>query len=129
MTIAWPAAAAGDVLFGGDGADRLAGGDGADLLSGGAGDDILEGGASDDRLSGGSGRRQLRVPRRLGADRITDFAAGEDWIDLVGITLEQVEVVDTPAVDTPAGVHTPASALLTVAPICWWSRASVPPTC
>ena len=45
----------GDVLGGGDGANRLSGGGGNDRLLGGGGDDMLEGGAGADRLFGGAG--------------------------------------------------------------------------
>ncbi|CAN5907001.1 hypothetical protein BH11PSE3_BH11PSE3_21750 [soil metagenome] len=86
-----------DALYGGDGADRLAGDEGADLLAGGAGDDVLEGGAGDDRLSGGTGADSFVFRTGFGADRITDFAVAEDWVDLVGITLGQVAVTDTAA--------------------------------
>ena len=60
---------AGDTLEGGDGDDLLVGGDGVDLLTGGAGADTFRYSGWDSAASGF-------------ADRITDFAAGEDKIDL-----------------------------------------------
>jgi glycerophosphoryl diester phosphodiesterase len=80
-----------DALYGGDGADRLdggagndrlLGGDGTDFLYGGDGNDRLEGGAGNDRLEGGEGRDRFVFGPGSGADRIADFTAGEDRIDL-----------------------------------------------
>lgn len=88
-----------DVLDGGSGDDRLNGGSGNDALEGGAGDDILNGGSGNDILQGGLGDDIL-----IGGsgddifvfgndDVITDFAIGEDRIDLrkLGITLESFD--------------------------------------
>ncbi|WP_161600792.1 glycerophosphodiester phosphodiesterase family protein [Teichococcus oryzae] len=72
----------GDRLEGGDGNDRLLGGDGTDFLYGGDGNDRLEGGAGNDRLEGGEGRDRFVFGPGSGADRIADFTAGEDRIDL-----------------------------------------------
>ncbi|NBC48486.1 MAG: hypothetical protein GVY22_10930, partial [Gammaproteobacteria bacterium] len=51
----------GEVLRGGDQADRLLGGDGDDQLFGGAGDDLLRGGGGRDELDGGEGDDTLVV--------------------------------------------------------------------
>ncbi len=90
--------AGGDTLNGGNGVDRLNGGDGNDALNGGAGNDILSGGIGDDNVRGGAGRDiatggegvdvfAFSVGDFAGltsttADRITDFAQGEDLLDL-----------------------------------------------
>ena len=63
------------------GADTLSGGDGDDLVVGGADADTLEGGADADTF-----RFSTSFESGLGAnaDRIVDFAAGTDLIDLAG---------------------------------------------
>ena len=79
-----------DTLDGAGGGDVLNGGLGDDVLSGGDGDDILLGGAGADILSSGGGGDGYRfAPGDTGtgadADRITDFAANYDKVDLRGI--------------------------------------------
>jgi hypothetical protein len=90
-----------DTLDGGDGNDTLAGGDGDDALAGGEGFDKLVGGAGIDTLTGGAGRdvltggadadtfRYLSIADTgtsgLTRDRIADFVAGVDKIDLAAI--------------------------------------------
>jgi predicted extracellular nuclease/2',3'-cyclic-nucleotide 2'-phosphodiesterase (5'-nucleotidase family)/phosphodiesterase/alkaline phosphatase D-like protein len=74
----------GDTLAGGNGRDTLMGGDHADLLSGGSGDDVLEGGAGDDTMAGGSGGDRFIVAPGGGHDRIVDFDADDDMVDLQG---------------------------------------------
>ena len=80
-----------DRLLGGAGDDRLSGGSGADRLRGGTGHDDLEGGSGADRLHGGAGadafvfRQAWHSPAGRGADRVDDFEAGLDILDLGGI--------------------------------------------
>ncbi len=94
-----------DELFGGGEADQLNGGTGSDRAFGGGGDDVLNGGEGADKLFGGSGDDTIDGGRGAGIDRatggagadryvyqtgdarfiVTDFEAGEDIIDLVGI--------------------------------------------
>ena len=62
-----------DVLFGGQGTDTLAGGGGDDTIAGNRDDDVLTGNGGDDRFVFNPGD---------GRDRITDFTAGDDDIDL-----------------------------------------------
>ena len=50
-------------------------------MQGGAGDDLLLGGAGGDSLTGGGGADAFRFTGGA-ADRITDFASGQDVIDL-----------------------------------------------
>ncbi|MEM6742865.1 MAG: hypothetical protein AAF676_03880, partial [Pseudomonadota bacterium] len=63
----------------------LVGGDAENTLSGGDGDDSLDGGGGDDALYGGEGRDLFvfedRDGQGFGADRIGDFAPGEDLIE------------------------------------------------
>jgi D-alanyl-D-alanine carboxypeptidase len=81
-----------DQLFGGNGNDRLHGGDGNDRLDGGDGRDFLSGGNGRDFLTGGAGRDVFDFgsvwetgKSDSTRDVITDFAHGEDTIDLSGI--------------------------------------------
>jgi Ca2+-binding RTX toxin-like protein len=71
-------------LIGGSGDDIFFGDMGANSLSGGAGNDTLSGGAGADRLSGGLGAdRFAYASDAIGlADVITDFATGDDVLDL-----------------------------------------------
>jgi Ca2+-binding RTX toxin-like protein len=79
-----------DMLFGEAGNDYLDGGGRNDTLSGGTGADILIGGGGADKIEGGAGADKL-VYRSTsdskegwngGVDLITDFAQGEDIMDL-----------------------------------------------
>ncbi len=72
-----------DVIFGGNGNDSLYGGNGYDTLLAGAGNDYLDGGFGNDNLTGGSGSDIFAITtRQFGNDTITDFAQGQDKIDL-----------------------------------------------
>ncbi len=81
-----------DILRGGAGDDRIFGGQGNDVLNGGAGADTLFGNLGDDILTGGAGADRFvfagaTFGQNSGADRITDFNAGEgDRIALNGQT-------------------------------------------
>lgn len=84
-----------DVLRGLNGNDRLrgfrdrdvlTGGGGNDRLIGNAGDDVLQGGAGKDQLRGGAGRDTFALSRLADkGDRVLDFNASQDLIDLRGI--------------------------------------------
>ena len=75
-----------NVLTGNAAANTLNGSSGNDTLGGGAGNDLLYGGAGNDALSGGSGLDRFifhTAPSgTLNVDRITDFVAADDRIDL-----------------------------------------------
>ncbi len=71
-----------DVVKGFAGNDFLNGNSGHDRLYGGAGDDVLRGGNGDDRLSGGAGADRFIHRPGDDFDRIGNFDAGEDLIDL-----------------------------------------------
>ena len=82
-----------DLIYGGDGNDAIAGKGGDDILHGDAGHDALYGDAGRDWLSGGAGHDVLTGGADLdifaltvdaGMDIITDFAIGEDLIELLG---------------------------------------------
>ncbi len=100
-----------DVLYGGDGKDTLFGGDGDDTLYGGKDDDEIQGGRGDDTLDGGDGNDELwsgtgidRLTGGNGRDTfifstgpdsdsktITDFRAGEDFINFAGLSVVDFE--------------------------------------
>lgn len=67
-------------------ANRLTGNAGANTLSGLGGNDVLDGGAGNDVMTGGTGKDHFVFSTAPGGtgniDRITDFKAGEDRIDL-----------------------------------------------
>jgi Ca2+-binding RTX toxin-like protein len=72
----------GDKLYGQAGADKLYGGAGNDTLSGGAGDDKLYGQAGTDTLTGGAGKDTFVYANGGGSDKITDYAAGYDTLQI-----------------------------------------------
>ena len=69
-------------LFGGGGNDTLSGLGGNDTLNGGFGDDRLIGGSGDDVLTGAFGADIFIFADNFGADRILDFDADLDRIEL-----------------------------------------------
>lgn len=74
-----------NVLTGAAGANLLSGAAGRDTLVGGGGDDTLIGGGGVDNVSGGAGADAFRLNAPAGtanADRITDFVAVDDRIEL-----------------------------------------------
>jgi Ca2+-binding RTX toxin-like protein len=85
---------ADDKLSGGDGSDILYGQGGDDVLDGGLGDDFLFGGEGEDALIGGIGDdiltgdegddlfKWVDEPFQDDVDTITDFALGEDHLDI-----------------------------------------------
>ena len=72
-----------DSLFGEAGIDSLFGGSGNDMLDGGLGNDVLTGGTGNDLLTGGAGRDTFVFGASSGADRILDFARGQDRLLLI----------------------------------------------
>ena len=99
-------------VVGGSGIDRITGNAAANVLSGGAGADVLDGGEGNDRLVGGTGADVLTggagadvfvlSSANEGADRITDFAAG-DTIDLGGGRFTAVSQTGTGTLLTHGG--------------------------
>jgi len=94
----------GDIIEGGAGNDKLTGGNGNDTIDGQAGSDVLIGnagtgndgivagpgndtivaGPGTDGLSGGAGSDTFVFMPNEGVNTITDFAAGQDVIGLIG---------------------------------------------
>ncbi len=73
--------AAGETLIGSNNADPILGGGGDDIVIGGGGADSLEGGAGRDTFR----YRAASESTLAFSDRIQDFAAGVDKIDLTGV--------------------------------------------
>jgi uncharacterized delta-60 repeat protein len=99
--------AGNDTIHGEGGNDSIDGGEGRDTLRGGHGDDYIVGGQGADVLTGGAGRDrfvQIQVDDStvFASDRITDFARGEDRIDLQGMVSTKLAWGSTTA--TPSGV-------------------------
>ncbi|MEM6438318.1 MAG: calcium-binding protein [Pseudomonadota bacterium] len=77
-----------NTLEGGLGADRLQGEGGADSLLGGAGQDRLDGGRGSDVMTGGEDADRFAfLAKGNGQDTVTDFADGEDRLDLRDLNL------------------------------------------
>ena len=74
-----------DLLWGGAGHDRLLGGSGNDTLIGGADADVLFGGAGSDIFRFASVSDSYRTATASHADRIGDFDAAHDTIDVSGL--------------------------------------------
>ena len=71
-------------------ADMLSGGNGNDTLMGLSGDDTLDGGAGDDEMTGGGGRDTFIF--NGGSDRVTDFGAYVDTLQLEAASLGDAEM-------------------------------------
>ncbi|MBP7337127.1 M10 family metallopeptidase C-terminal domain-containing protein [Niveispirillum sp.] len=88
-----------DMINGGDGADTLLGGSGEDTIAGDAGDDRLVGGNGSDMLTGGSGNDVFVLERLTNYssnnDLITDFAKGQDRIDVSGLGINSLTTLLT----------------------------------
>ncbi|OED50278.1 spondin domain-containing protein [Leisingera sp. S232] len=80
-----------DILLGRSGWDELDGGAGRDVLFGGRGNDSLDGGTGRDVLKGGRGDDTFIFEQGDGRDRIVDFSADDDMIQL---DVEGVESFD-----------------------------------
>ena len=91
-----------DVLHGGSGADTLFGGQGGDQLFGDDGDDLIIGDLGDDTLTGGAGADTFRFAPGSGHDVITDFAKGQDKLDISAYTQAGAHVSIT---DDAQGAH------------------------
>ena len=78
--------AGNDEIYGGTGNDLLNGGSGNDTLFGDEGNDTILGGGGSDVLTGGAGADTFVAHTAIdGAVRITDFAPGEDKLDLTAL--------------------------------------------
>ena len=86
--------AGNDILYGQIGSDTLYGGEGNDTLYGGKQDDTLYGGEGNDTLAGGDGKDVFVYASGDGDDTITDYAAGEDRIEVTGSSISTMELSD-----------------------------------
>ncbi len=80
-----------DSLHGGSNNDFLSGGGDNDLLNGGLGHDTLDGGRGSNQLFGGQGR-DVFVIGQGDRDYIRDFTDGEDRLQLVGSSFNQLTI-------------------------------------
>ena len=74
-----------DKLYGQNGDDILYGQSGSDVLRGHAGNDLLNGGQGDDVLYGGHGSDTFIFNTLKGLDRVKDFKADQDKLDISDI--------------------------------------------
>ncbi|MBM1308675.1 hypothetical protein JQT66_00695 [Sulfitobacter mediterraneus] len=72
----------GGALTGSDSDDILSGGAGADHINGGSGDDLISDGAGEDTLRGGGGADTFVLTADDAQDRIVDYQATADRIDI-----------------------------------------------
>lgn len=90
---------AGGSLRGSSADDMMWGGTGDDTISAGAGRDVIFDGAGSDTLTGGAGADRFVLTADESRDRICDFTAGEDSIDLsqyaMTYSLESIDFVST----------------------------------
>lgn len=68
--------------------DTITGDAGDNIINAGAGADTITGGGGDDTLTGGSGADVYVVGPDDGTDTITDFAVGEDQIDIRALGID-----------------------------------------
>lgn len=78
------------------------GGAGNDELVGGRGNDILAGGSGNDWLTGGQGRDVFVFTKadEYSADRISDFASGQDRLDISGFGFDDIGAINVKQVDS-----------------------------
>lgn len=86
------AAGVAHAIGGGTGADHLTGATKSDRIWGHAGQDTLTGGRGADTLAGGAGADSFVLSLKNGHDRITDFANGQDRLDLRAFATTWAEV-------------------------------------
>lgn len=85
-------------LLGNAGQDTLMGGKGDEQLLGGIGNDILNGNGGKDTLTGGAGSDRFVLNAKWGTatrDRamlISDYRDGQDSLQLVGLTVDQLKI-------------------------------------
>lgn len=87
--------AGADLVDGREGDDWLYGGAENDTLIGGQGNDLLNGGIGDDNLMGGANSDSFVFDAGWGSDIVTDFAIGEDILDLKATGLQFVDLAIT----------------------------------
>ena len=96
--------AGNDVIRGGGGADTVYGGADDDQLFGGMGSDTLDGGTGNDVLHGGGGADIFVFTDRGGQDRVLNFNAAVDRIDVRDFGFADAQAVFDRATDTAEGL-------------------------
>ena len=71
-----------DTLMSGSGADVVRGGQGDDVIVAGSGDQFLSGDRGNDTITAGSGHDTIHSSQDAGIDRILNFSAGHDVVEL-----------------------------------------------
>ena len=71
-----------DTLMSGSGADVVRGGQGDDVIVAGSGDQFLSGDRGSDTITAGSGHDTIHGSQDAGIDRILNFSAGHDVVEL-----------------------------------------------
>ena len=92
-----------DTLQGGNGGDILRGGQGDDVLTAGSGNQFLSGDRGDDTVTAGSGHDTIHSSQDAGIDRILNFSAGHDVVELDPGTTFSVSQVGADTVITMIG--------------------------
>jgi serralysin len=93
--------------------DYLVGNAVANHLTGNGGDDVLNGLEGSDTLSGGAGADEFRFTALGGADRITDYVQGVDFVNLSEIDASTAAPGDQPFALVAAFTHAAGQAVLT----------------
>ena len=89
-----------DILRGGLGNDEINGGLGRDNIRAGRGNDTIDGGDNDDVLRGGGGSDTFVFGTTSGDDRIVDFNAQDDSLDLTAFNFNTADAVLDQAVES-----------------------------
>jgi serralysin len=93
--------------------DYIVGNDADNTLDGGAGDDVLNGLGGADTLIGGAGADEFRFTEPGATDRILDFQAGVDFLNLRGIDADTTAAGDQGFALAAGFTHTPGQMTLT----------------
>ena len=91
-----------DKLFGGSQSDELFGNSGNDILRGEGGIDVLNGGTGNDLLIGGTSADRFVFDTDNGVDRIFDFDADSEVIEINGLSFTSFADVQAAMVDNVA---------------------------
>jgi Ca2+-binding RTX toxin-like protein len=92
-----------DTLGGGSGADIIRGGQGNDVIIAGSGDQFLSGDRGNDTITAGSGHDTIHGSQDAGIDRILNFSASHDVVELdLGTTYTVTQVGADTVIDMGA---------------------------
>ncbi|MGZ6017578.1 MAG: M10 family metallopeptidase C-terminal domain-containing protein [Phenylobacterium sp.] len=93
-----------DTLMSGSGADVVRGGQGDDVIVAGSGDQFLSGDRGNDTITAGSGHDIIHSSQDAGIDRILNFSASHDVVELdPGTTFSVSQVGADTVIDMGAG--------------------------